>query len=110
MRSALVASSFLILSLSGCGVIPRGLLYTDTIQPLCKDLRGSSLGQRSASGASKRVAVPTTKVDLSAEWDSRAIGDIGKRYGIQNVYGCDSRSQAYVLGIWQEDEVIIYGE
>jgi hypothetical protein len=54
--------------------------------------------------------VPTTKVDLSAEWDSRAIGDIGKRYGIQNVYGCDSRSQAYVLGIWQEDEVIIYGE
>lgn len=90
--------------------MPRGLLYTDTIQPLCDDLRGTTLGERSASGASKRIVIPTTRVDLSAEWDSRAIGDIGKAHGIHTVYGCDVRTQAYVLGIWQKDEVIIYGE
>ncbi len=114
MRSHSICSalliSFLIISLGGCGVISRGLLYTDTIQPLCKDMRGTPLGSKQGTGSSKRVEIPTTQVDLAAEWDTRAIGDIAKRYGITTVYGCDTRRQSYVLGIWRKDEVIIYGE
>jgi hypothetical protein len=100
----------LIVSCLGCGVITRGLLYTDTIQPLCVDARGTSLGTRSAAGSSKRVEIPTTQVDISAEWDSRAIGDIAREHGITTVYGCDSRRQSVLLGLWRKDEVIIYGE
>ncbi len=100
----------LVVMLSGCGVISRGLIYTDTTQPLCKDLRATSLGSKTASGSSKRVEIPTTRVDIGAEWDSRAIGDIAKAHGITTVYGCDSRRQSILLGIWRRDEVIIYGE
>ena len=107
MRSLI---SFLLLSLSGCGVISRGLLYTDTIQPLCKDARGTTLGSQQASGSSKKIEIPTARVDLAAEWDSRAIGDIARQHGIKTVYGCDTRRQSYVLGIWRKDEVIIYGD
>jgi hypothetical protein len=96
--------------LGGCGVISRGLLYTDTIQPLCKDARGTTLGSQQASGSSKKIEIPTARVDLAAEWDSRAIGDIAKQHGITTVHGCDTRRQSYVLGIWRKDEVIIYGE
>ena len=94
----------------GCGLVSRGLLYTDTVQPLCRDLRGTILGDKVASGSSKRVEIPTTRIDVSAEWDSRAIGDIARKAGISTVYGCDGRRQSYVLGIWRKDEVIIYGE
>jgi hypothetical protein len=98
------------LTLCGCGVISRGLIYTDTTQPLCKDLRSTTLGSKAASGSSKRVEIPTTRVDIGAEWDSRAIGDIAKEHGITTVYGCDSRRESILLGLWRRDEVIIYGE
>jgi hypothetical protein len=112
MGIKLVASFIITLSiaLSGCGVVSRGLLYTDTVQPLCRDLRGTTLGPREGRGDSKRLEIPTTRIDLSAEWDSRAIGDIARKHGMKTVYGCDSRRRSYVLGIWRQDEVIIYGE
>jgi hypothetical protein len=100
----------LVLFLSGCGLVSRGLLYTDTVQPLCRDLRGTTLGSKTGTGSSKRVEIPTTQIDMSAEWDSRAIGDIAKEHRISVVHGCDSRRQSYVLGIWRKDQVIIYGE
>jgi hypothetical protein len=105
-----LAVAFLFLSCSGCGVVSRGLLYTDTTQPLCVDARGTILGTRVAAGSSKRVEIPTTRIDISAEWDSRAIGDIARAHGITTVYGCDSRRQSLLLGLWRKDEVIIYGE
>ncbi len=100
----------LAVTLSGCGVISRGIIYTDTKQPLCKDLRSTTLGSKTASGSSKRVEIPTTRVDIGAEWDSRAIGDIAKEHGITTVHGCDSRRESILFGIWRRDEVIIYGE
>jgi hypothetical protein len=100
----------IVATLSGCGVISRGLLYTDTAQPLCKDMRGTILGTKKGSAKSKRIEIPTTRIDLSAEWDSRAIGDIAKKHGITTVYSCDSRRRSYVLGLWRSDEVIIYGD
>lgn len=102
--------SVCVLGITGCGVISRGIIYTDTIQPLCKDVRGTTLGTQVASGSSKRIEIPTTRVDIGAEWDSRAIGDIAKAHGISTVYGCDSRRQSVLLGLWRKDEVIIYGD
>jgi hypothetical protein len=110
VRPSVLGLVLVITALSGCGVVSRGLLYTDTTQPLCRDLRGTDLGSKVGSGSSKRVEIPTTQIDLTAEWDSRAIGDIARTHGITTVHGCDSRRQSYVLGLWRRDEVIIYGE
>ncbi len=101
---------YLVVSCTGCGIISRGAIYTDTIQPLCVDARGTSLGTRSASGSSKRLEIPTTRIDISAEWDTRAIGDIAREHGMTTVHGCDSRRQSILLGLWRKDEVIIYGD
>ena len=99
-----------MISSLGCGVVSRGLIYTDTIQPLCKDLRGTSLGSRTGVGSSKRLEIPTTRIDISAEWDSRALGDIAREHGISVIHSCDSRRQSVLFGIWRRDGVIIYGE
>lgn len=100
--------SLLSLTLSGC--FARGILYTDTVSPLCTDARMTSLGTTSAASSSKKIQIPTVRIDFTAEWDSRAIGDIAKKHGITTVYGCDARTKSYVLGIWREDSVIIYGD
>ena len=100
----------LIFLLTGCGVITRGVIYTDTTQPLCKDARGTIIGNVSSRGSSKRLQIPTTRVDIGAEWDSRAIGDIAREHGMKTVYTCDARRQSILFGLWRRDEVIIYGE
>lgn len=96
--------------ISGCGMISRGILYTDTTQPLCKDARGTILGDVTSRGSSKRLQIPTTRVDIGAEWDSRAIGDIAREHGMKTVYACDSRRQSILFGLWRRDEVIVYGD
>lgn len=100
----------LIVVVSGCGIVTRGMIYTDTVQPLCRDLRGTALGTMVGRGSSKRVEIPTSRIDITAEWDSRAIGDIARQHGMKTVYGCDSRRQSVLLGLWRRDEVIVYGE
>jgi hypothetical protein len=107
---SLVLHLFLVFTLSACGRIPRGLLYTDTVQPFCTDLRGTTLGSKATSSATKAVEVPLSPVDLSAEWSTRAIGDIAKNNGINVVHSCDLRRESYVLGIWRRDEILIYGD
>lgn len=100
----------LLFMVSGCALPARGFVYTDTVQPLCHDLRGTPLGTKSGDGSSKRIQIPTTRLDITAEWDSRAIGDIAKENGIATVYGCDSRIQSLLMGLWRKDTVIVYGE
>lgn len=98
------------LVLSGCSRIPRGLLYTDIVEPLCTDARGSTLGSRSARGDTKTIEIPLTQLNLSAEWDSRAIGDAAKKAGLNTIHSCDLRREYYIIGIWRRERVLVYGE
>lgn len=100
----------LITSAVGCSDLARGIIYTDTIKPLCLNLRGKPLGSVANIGATKAIEIPTTSLDLTTQWDSRALGDIAKRTGMKSINGCDLRIESYVLGIWRRDEVIVYGE
>lgn len=97
-------------SLTGCSPRARGIIYSDTVQPLCKDLRGTTLGSKTGDGSSKRIQIPTTRLDITAEWDSRAIGDIAKEHGMQTVHACDGRVESLLLGLWRRDTVIVYGD
>ncbi len=95
------------LLLSSCA---RGLLYTNTITPACTDMRGSTIGAATVSGGSYKIEVPTGRIDLTAEWDSRAIAEVAKRNGITKIHACDKKTFSILLGIFRKDEIIIYGE
>ena len=99
-------ASLLVLS-SACS---RGLIYTDSISPKCKDLRGTTLGTQSVRGGSFRVAIPTSRVNLTSEWSSTAIGEVAKNYGIKTVHSCDLRTLSVLAGIFRKEEIIIYGD
>lgn len=101
-----LASVLIVFFCAGCS---PGLLYTDIVRPECKDLRGTTLGERRAEGGTKKLEIPTGDVDITFSWDSRAIGDIAKQNGIKVVHGCDKREFSILAGIWKEESIIIYG-
>jgi hypothetical protein len=97
----------MLLTLSGC---TTGLLYTDIVRPECKDLRGTTLGTKVVRNGSYRIDIPTPRIDITAEWDSKAVGDIAKSNGIHTVYACDERTVSILGGLFRKEEIIIYGE
>ena len=110
MRMKQILAAWAIgLLLTGCGRFPRGLLYTDYIEPLCQNIRGKELGEKIVAGSTKGIEIPLTRLNLSTEWSSRAIGDVAKKHGIETVNGCDIRREYYVLGIWRREELLVYG-
>ena len=72
-----------ILLLTSCA---RGLIYTDIVEPKCVDMRSTPIGEKLVRGGTSKFEVPGTRVDVSMEINSRAIGDIAKKYGISTVY------------------------
>ncbi len=102
----IIVVSFL-LSLSSCA---SGIIYTDVVRPFCTDLRGTTLGTKIERGGSHRVDIPTTRIDITAEWNSSAIGDIAKRNGISTVYSCDLRTLSVLSGLYRKEEIIVYGD
>jgi hypothetical protein len=109
LKNCIAGLSILILLSSMTSCAP-GLLYTDIIRPECKDLRGTTLGIKSARGGSHKIEIPTTRIDLATEWRSRAIGEIAKAHGIDTVYACDKRTLSILAGLYRKREIIIYGE
>jgi len=95
-----------LLFLTGCA---PGFLYTDIVRPECKDMRQTKIGPLLAKGGAKQIKIPTTEIDLTAEWNSKAIGDIAKANGISVVQACDERTLSILGGIWRKEEIIVYG-
>lgn len=96
-----------MLFLSGCA---PGFIYTDVTRPRCKNMRQTIIGSKTVSNGAKQFSIPVTRVDLSAEWDSKAIGDVAKANGLTVVCACDERKLSILGGIWRKEEIIVYGE
>jgi len=93
--------------LSACA---PGFVYTDIVRPECTDLRGTTLGTKTARGGTYKVEIPNSRVDVSAEWSSKAIGDVARSNGISTVYSCDQRTLSILGGLFRKEEIIVYGD
>lgn len=95
------------LFLSSC---TTGLIYTDVIEPHCVDMRSTKIGSKVGIGRTIRVKVPTSRIDVSAEWSSRAIGNVAKRNQISTIYFCDRRTLSILGGLYLKQQIIVYGD
>ena len=73
-------------------------------------MRSTKLGTRVAKGASYQAKIPTSTVDLTAQWNSRAIGDVAKRNNLQTIYFCDQKLLSILGGIFRQEQIIVYGD
>ena len=95
------------LSLALCALLSScatGLIYSHTTRPLVTDLRGTPLGDVTASQNVKHFRYQ----NFDFQWSSNAIGDIAKNHGIQEVYYADLETLS-ILGIWSQYHVHVYG-
>ena len=73
-------------------------------------MRSTPTATSVARGGTYKVEIPVTRIDMSAEWNSRAIGEVAKRQGIETVYFCDQRTLSILGGIYRKREIIVYGK
>ncbi len=91
-----------VLMFTGCG--STGILYTHVTTPLDTNMSQTPSGVSEVEGEVRELTLY-----VGIMWDSNAIGDIAKEYGMETVYYADLE-QLRVLGIWNEYTVHIYGK
>lgn len=71
---------------SGC---MHGFIYTNSTVPLVINMNNTSVGNKSAAISSEQLKEPVSGLGLSTEWNSRAIGDAAKRFGLTKINFAD---------------------
>lgn len=101
---------------TGCGAVVKnghavliGAVYTRVKFPLTTDLNQTPAGVDTGGGKIVRIKEPLSGYGIYAEFNSNAIGEIAKSHGLKTVYYADVERLS-ILGIWRNDEVIVYGE
>ncbi|MFC1815298.1 TRL domain-containing protein [Thermodesulfobacteriota bacterium] len=92
---------------SGC---TYGFLYTNSTVPLVKNMDNTPLGTKFVTINSKLIKEPITGIGVSAEWNSRAIGDAARRAGLTQINFADMHTFSILGGIWKKQTVKVWGE
>lgn len=102
--------SFLIgLALFCCGCSP-GFIYTNVTVPVATNMDNTPRGTKVATLDSKQLKEPITRFNLSAEWDSRAIGDAARQAGLSTIYYADMKTISVLGGVWRQKTIRVWGE
>jgi len=102
----LILFSILVLSLTAC---TRGYLYTNITTPLDRNMNETPIGNQKSILSTHHLKEPITGYNVSAEWQSRAIGDAAKRSNIEEIYYADLKTLSILGGIYKKQSIIIYG-
>ena len=97
-----------VLMASGCSSV-SGAIYEKYRRPYTLNLDNTPVVTNRGSGKIVKIEEPFSGYNVSAEFNSNAIGDIARRHGITKVYWADLETYS-LLGIWQEQRLWIYGE
>ena len=93
-------SAFILL----VGCTPYGILFTHTKKPLDTNMSQTPIIDNSGQNDIKHI-----RFYVDVMWDSNAVGDIAKKYGIKEIYYADIETFS-VLGIWNQYTVHVYGK
>jgi hypothetical protein len=63
-----------------------------------------------ATKGSNEIREPFSRAGLSVEWYSRAIGDIAKDGGLNELEYADIRTVSALGGLWRRTIVRVYGK
>ncbi len=92
---------------SGC---MQGLIYTNSTVPLVINMNNTPVGNKFAAAISKQLKEPVSGLGVSAEWNSRAIGDAAKRSGLTQINFADMHTFSIFGGIWKKQTVQVWGK
>ena len=99
-----------LLAAASCTGCMRGWVYTNVTVPLVRNMDKTPRGSKMASIDSRQIKEPITRVRMSVEWHSRAIGDAAKRKGLNKVYFADMQTFSLLGGVWKQRKVRVWGD
>ncbi len=86
-----------------------GRIFTHIKVPFTKDLNATPSGINQGSGIVVRITEPFTRYRFYTEFNSNAIGDIARHYGLKTVHYA-TIEYFNILGVWRHQKIFIYGE
>lgn len=108
MKMRLVLSIVLLSGIVGCS--PFGYVYNNTTRPLTYNMHSTPIGTKMATLDSRRIKEPITGLNMTIEWNSRAIGDAAKRQGIDKIYYADLNTFSLLGGLWEQKTIRVWGD
>jgi len=73
-------------------------------------MNNTPVGTKSAAISSRQLKEPISGLGISAEWNSRAIGDAAKHSGLTQINFADMHTFSIFGGIWKKQTVRVWGE
>jgi hypothetical protein len=104
-----IAAGLAAMALLAPGCV-SGFIYSNVTLPLSTDMDRTPRGDKFCTLNSKHLEEPITGIDLSVEWDSRAIGDAARKAGMQSLYYADMKTISVLGGLWKQQIVRVWGE
>lgn len=98
---------FFIPLFAGC---TSGLIYTNVTKPFVTNMDMTPVGTKLAVLSTKKIKEPFTRINVNAEWNSRAIGDAAKKAGLTTIYYADMNTFSLLGGIWKKQTIRVWGE
>ncbi len=105
LRRAAAAGALLVAS--GC---TPGFLYTNIRTPLVHDMVRTPRGSTKADLSAHHIEEPLTSANLSADWNSFAIGEAAKEAGLEKAYFADLHTISIFGGLYRRRTVEVWGE
>jgi len=88
----------------------QGLIYTNSTVPLVTNMNHTPVGSKFAAASSEQLKEPVSGLGVSAEWNSRAIGDAAKHNGLTQINFADMHTVSIFGGIWKKQTVQVWGK
>ena len=103
----LVLFLFIIITCPGCR---HGFIYSNVTVPVVTNMDKTPRGTKLAAISSKQIKEPYSGLGLSAEWNSRAIGDAARRAGLSKIYYADMQTISVFGGVWKKQKILVMGK
>lgn len=102
------------LFLSACSAVPGaqtpvptiGFLYNHTIEPLTLDFKSTPARGKKADSDTKQFSYSQIQI----KWNSNGLGNIAKKNNVNSLYYADVETLSILGGLWQRQNILLYGE
>jgi hypothetical protein len=105
-----VAAAAAILAALSCAACAPGLIYTNITEPLVVNMQNTPSATGTGYSETKHIELPASAIRISAEWDSRAIGDAARQAGLKTVHFADLQTVSVLGGVWMQQRIHVWGE
>jgi hypothetical protein len=100
----------LAVGIAGCSGSGPGHIYTNIIRPYSRDFNHTPAGVRQCRLKAHQIKEPVSGYGVTIEWSTSQIQAAARAAGISNIRYMDVQTISFIMGIYTQRILIIYGD